>query len=140
VAITEGYLSLWPNIELWARLHNLQTQSVQGSSIPAPYKPMVTCGTAMVTSRRSTKFNRMNGFDSCCNWEKTFLNADSEDFINLPPYIKGTPEKLNWTYNPGNSHAKTNQIYTIICEMNESGLPSPDDLVRTFITQRVSPL
>lgn len=104
---------------------------------------MVTCGAAMVMPRRNTKFIRVNGLDSSRKWQQTFFyvkNADSEDFINLPPYVKGTPEKHNWTYNPGNSHAETNRIYTLICEMNESGLPSPDDLVRTFITRRISPL
>jgi hypothetical protein len=143
VAFTEGYLSLWPNIELWARHHNLRTQSVQDKSIPPPYKTMVTCGAAMVMPRRSTKFIRVNSLESCCKWQKTFFyvkNAGTEDFINLPPYVKSTSEKHNWTYNMGNSHVETNQIYNLICDMHESGLPSPDDLVRTFITRRISPI
>jgi hypothetical protein len=108
VAFTEGYLDFWPNIELWARLHNLRTQSVQDPSIPAPNKPMVTYGAAMVMPRWSTKFIRMTGLDSCRKWQKTFFyvkNIGGEDLINLPPYVKGTPSKHNWTYNPGNTHA-----------------------------------
>jgi hypothetical protein len=76
---------------VWARLQNLRTQSVQDPSYPAPHKPMVTCGAAMVTPRRSTKFIRVNGLDSCRKWQKTFFyvkNDGSEDFINLPPMSK----------------------------------------------------
>jgi hypothetical protein len=62
-------------------------------------------------------------------------------FHQSPPYAKGSPgEKYNWTYNSGNTHAETNQIYNLIVEMHESGIPSPDDLVCTFITRRVCPL
>jgi hypothetical protein len=63
------------------------------------------------------------------------------DFINLLAYISGTPDlKHNWSYTPGNTHAETYEIYTLILGMHKNGTPSPDDLVRTFIIRRVCPL
>jgi hypothetical protein len=130
VSFTEGYLGLWPNIELWDRLHGLRTKSVQDPSVHLP-KPMVECGATMILPRRSTKFIRVTGLETCWKWQKTFFyvkNAGDDDFINLPAYIADTPdEKHNWSYNHGDHHAETNQIYTLIQEMRNTGIPSPDE-------------
>jgi hypothetical protein len=72
VSFTEGYLGLWTNIELWARLHNLRAQPVQDPYVPPP-KPMVVCGSAMILPRRNTMFIRVSGLESCRKWQKTFF-------------------------------------------------------------------
>jgi hypothetical protein len=85
----------------------------------------------------------MSGLESCRKWQRTFLyikNTGSADLINLPAYVAGDPTKLNWTYNPKESHQETNRICEYIEGLRKTDMPSADDIVRTFITRRALPL
>jgi hypothetical protein len=73
----------------------------------------------MVVPRRNSPHVKMSGLESCRKWQRTFLyikNTGSADLINLPAYVAGDPTKLNWTYNPKESHRETNRI----CEYIEA--------------------
>jgi hypothetical protein len=68
-------------------------------------------------------------------------NVGDEDLINLPAHVADTPtDKVHWSYNLGNGHTETNLIYTFIQKMHNNDVPSPDDLLHTFIARRISPL
>ena len=105
---------------------------------------MVDCGVATVIPRRRTDFFRVHGLESCRKWLRTFFyvkNSTKTDFINLPKYLPGPPlEKHNWDYSPGDSNAKTRQIYKFIKQLKQARKLTPDDLVATFISCRVLPL
>ncbi|KAM0833813.1 hypothetical protein ACQ4PT_064034 [Festuca glaucescens] len=142
VAFCEGYIGLLPSLELWAWLYSLRTNSIQDPSVPVP-KPMVQCGACMVVPRRNSPHVKMSGLESCRKWQRTFFyvkNTGPADLINLPAYVAGDPSKLNWRYNPKESHKETNRICEYIGKLREEDMPSADDIVRTFIIRRVLPL
>jgi hypothetical protein len=97
---TEGYLGLWPTVELWSRFHNFWVQSVPDPGNKGP-KPMVDCGAATIIPRRKTDFFRVPGLESCRKWLRSFFyvrnSPDAKgDYINLPTYVSGPPiEKHN---------------------------------------------
>jgi hypothetical protein len=50
VYFMEGYVSLLPTIEAFARFYNLRINSIQDLEIPLP-KPVVQCGACIITPR-----------------------------------------------------------------------------------------
>ena len=67
-------------------------------------------------------------------------NSTSEDKIRLPKFVPGTPDsKTNWDYNPRNKFAELKVIHMQVENLVREGL-TIDDLLRTFISHRISPL
>ena len=89
---------------------------------------------------------RIQGLESCRKWQRTFFyvknpdSPDNVDLLNLPIFNIATPsEQFNWSLNPKDMNLDINQIHKIVEELVGAGLTS-DDLLRTFISHRVSPL
>jgi hypothetical protein len=142
VAFCEGYVGLWPSIQLWVRLYNLRINSIQDPEVPLP-KPIVQCGACIVFPRQKSLHVRLSGLESSRKWQKTFFyvnNTGTIDLINLPAYVPGEPSRTNWLYNPKESHKETNRIVRYIVGLQEVHEPTADDIVRTFITRWVLPL
>ncbi|KAM0883495.1 hypothetical protein ACQ4PT_031599 [Festuca glaucescens] len=145
VAFCEGYLGLWPTVELWSRFHSFRAQSVPDPGNKGP-KPMVECGAATIMAHKRSKFIRVTGLDSCKKWLWTFLYVKNKaglesDFIKLPTYREGPPiDRHNWDYSPGDVNPETKKICEDVQTMLNAGIPTPDDLVLTFISRRVLPL
>jgi hypothetical protein len=57
VTFCETYVGLWPSLELWARLYNLQVNSIQDPEVPIP-KPIVQCGACIVCPRQKSRMSR----------------------------------------------------------------------------------
>jgi hypothetical protein len=102
VAFCEGYVSLWPSIQCFARLYNLRINSIQDPEVPLP-KPIVQCGACIVCPRQKSPHVRLSSLESCRKWQKTFFyvkNTGPMDLINLPAYVPGDPSRVNWFYYP----------------------------------------
>ena len=141
-AFCEGYVGLWPSLKLWAQLYTLRINSIQDPTVPLP-KPIVQCGACIVVPRQKSPHMKMAGLESCQKWQRTFFyvkNTGATDLINLPAYVAGEPSRVNWLYNPQQSHKETNRIFDYIVGLQEDHEPTADDIVRTFITRRVLPL
>lgn len=143
VAFEEGYLGLWLNLDLFIRLHCLAPQSALDGR-HSRSKSMVECGAAMIKPRTNTEFFRVKGLGSVKKWVRSWFyvkNADPKvDRINLPSYMSGPPiEKHNWDYYPADNPELLGYIKHIQ-ELHDDGKLSPDDLVATFVSRRVSPL
>lgn len=142
VAFSEGYLGLWPTVDLWAKYFQLQKQS-----IPDPDSKdmeMTPCGAATILPRRGSIFPRILVLDSCRKWQRTFFyvkNTNAKvDKINLPPFKLGAPtEQFNWHLNPRDKNPEVNEIDEYVGRLTEEGMTA-DDLLRTFISRRVCPL
>jgi hypothetical protein len=106
----EGFVGLWPSLELWAKLYTLRINSVQDPSKPVP-KTVVQCGACIVVPRQKSPYVKMVGLDSCRKWQRTFFyvkNTDTTYLINLPAYVAGEPSRANKLYNTKFSHKETN--------------------------------
>ncbi|KAM0890908.1 hypothetical protein ACQ4PT_026751 [Festuca glaucescens] len=136
---------MWPTVELWLRFHSFRVQSVPDPGNKGP-KPMIECGVATITSRKRSKFIRVAGLDSCKKWLRNFLYVKNKaglesDFIKLPTYREGPPiDRHNWDYSPGDVNPETKKICEDMQTMLDAGIPTPDDLVLTFISRRDLPL
>jgi hypothetical protein len=58
-ALCEGYVGLWPSLQLWARLYILQINSIQDRNVPLP-KPVVQCGACIVVPRQKSPHVKMS--------------------------------------------------------------------------------
>ena len=145
VAFCEGYLGLWPTVELWSRFHCFRVQSVPDPGNKGP-KSMVECGAATITCRKKSKFIRVAVLESCKKWLRSFLYVKNKagvesDFIRLPIYREGPPiDRHNWDYSPGDVNPEVKKICEAVQTMLDAGVPTPDDLVLTFISRRDLPL
>jgi hypothetical protein len=142
VYFMEGYVSLLPTIEAFARFYNLQINSIQDKDLPVP-KPIVQCGACIIMPRQKSPYYKLSGLESCQKWQHTFFyvrNSGPTDLINLPAYVPGEPARTNWQYNPGDGHEETNRIIRYIKKLKKDTDLSADDIVHTFIWRRVLPL
>jgi hypothetical protein len=91
--LCEAYLGIWPNVELFRRLIFFKTQMAE--TIP------VICGTASFYARKAADFPGIKGKESCKKWQRSFFYVknlkEGEDYINLPPFVAGGPERDNWS-------------------------------------------
>jgi hypothetical protein len=134
-AFCEGYVGLWPSLQLWACLYILRINSIQDRN--------VQCGACIVVPRQKSPHVKMSGLESCRKWQKTFFyvkNTGEADLINLPACVPGEPSRANWLYNPKDSHKETNRIVQYIEGLQRDQEPTADDIVCTFITRHVLPL
>ncbi|KAK1628358.1 hypothetical protein QYE76_002673 [Lolium multiflorum] len=138
----EAYIGIRPTLETFARFFALRINSVQGKNIPPP-KPPVQCGSCIIGKRQGSPFFEFSGLESCRLWQGTFFyvkNNGPADLICLPPFDPAPPAKINWSYNPKESHNETNRIIRFMKQkMKDTGICS-DDIIRTFISRRVLPL
>ena len=104
---------------------------------------MVQCGVASVSPRRGSILPRVKGLDSVKKWLRSFFyvkNSTNEDKIRLPQFVLCTPDsKTNWDFNPRKKYAELTVIHKQIESLVRDGLTS-DDILRTFISRRISPL
>ena len=80
-AFSEGYLGLWPTIELWAKYFQLWKQSIPEGPEVFP-KHMTATGGASISPRKRSIFPRVLGLESCRKWQRTFFyvkNTGKED-------------------------------------------------------------
>jgi len=143
ISFTEGYLGLWPSINLWSKYFRFRTQVVPDPENHSTPKEMTQCGAATVLPRRSSIFPRIRGLESCRKWLRSFFyvkNTTKIDMIGLPKFVVGPPvQKLNWGFDPKEVIPEVNQIDKIVAQLNGEGM-SADDLLATFISRRISPL
>ena len=100
----EGYLGLWPSLDLWVMLHTIFPQSVPNPKHKGA-KAMVDVGAAQVKPRQDTEFLRVKGLGSCKKWLRSWFyvkNSNSAvDLIYLPDHQAGALlEKFRWEYYP----------------------------------------
>ena len=142
-AFTEGYLGLWPSINLWTKFFAFRKQVVPNPDDPEAPKEMTQCGAATVIPRRGSNFFRIKGLESCRKWLRSWFyvrNTTGVDLINLPEFKIGPPtEEHNWRYHPGNKITEVNSVQGLVPQLKEAGLTG-EDLITTFISRRVSPL
>ena len=144
VSFVEGYLGVWPSINLWAKYFRFRSQVILDLDNPGAPKQMTQCGAATITPRRGSIFPRINGLESCKKWLRSFFyvkNTTGTDMIGLPAFVVGPPvNKLNWDYDPKELNAEVNQIHPILISLKDDEGLKADDLLATFISHRISPL
>ena len=144
VSFAEGYLGLWPTINLWAKYFRFRPQVISDPDNPGAAKQMTQCGAATAIPRRGSIFPRIQGLESCKKWLRSFFyvkNTTDIDMIGLPTFVVGPPaRKLNWDYDPKELVAEINQIHKFILTLKDDEGLKADDLLVTFISRRISPL
>ena len=70
----EGYLGLWPTVDLWAKYFQLKKQSVPGGP---GVKRMTATGAASISPQKNSVFPRVLGLESCRKWQRTFFYVKS---------------------------------------------------------------
>jgi len=135
----EGYLGLWPTVQAWAKYFHLRKQTVPGSKP----KLMTACGSVSITPRTGSNFPRVTGLDTVKKWQRTFFyvkSAEGHDALNLPEFrIQPPVAELNFRYDPADTLPELQVMDDTLGGFLKKGLVS-DDLLRTFICRRVSPL
>jgi hypothetical protein len=135
----EGYLGLWPTVETWAKYFHLRKHTIPGSDP----KVMTACGSSSITPRTGSIFPRITGLDTCKKWQRSFFyvkSVEGHDALNLPEFrIEPPTAELNFRYDPADALAEFQIIHQTLEDFLEKGLLA-DDLLRTFVCRRVSPL
>lgn len=135
----EGYLGLWPSVDIWSKYFHLRKQTIPGTKP----KQMTACGSVSITPRQGSIFPRVTGLDTVKKWQRTFFyvkSAAGHDALNLPEFTIEPPTAgLNFGYNPAETIVELQTVHTTLDNLLKNGLTS-DDLTRTFISRRVSPL
>ena len=72
VAFQEGYLGLWPSLDLWVMLHTLFPQSMPNPKHKG-VKAMVAVGAAQVKPRQDTEFFHVKGLASVKKWLRSWF-------------------------------------------------------------------
>ena len=142
VAFQEGYLGLWPTVDLWAKYFQLKKQSIPEAGVLE--KRMTATGAASISPRKRSIFPRVLGLESCRKWQRTFFYVKSSaapELINLPPFSLAPPtEQYNWGFNPKELILDVNFAHDLLVEYMAAKQLTSDDLLRTFISRRVCPL
>ena len=135
----EGYLGLWPTVETWAKYFHLRKHTIPGSDP----KVMTACGASSITPRTGSIFPRITGLDTCNKWQRSFFyvkSVEGHDALNLPEFrIEPPTAELNFRYDPADALAELQVVHQTLEDFLEKGLLS-DDLLRAFVSRRVSPL
>ena len=135
----EGYLGVWPTVDIWAKYFHLRKQTIPGTKP----KLMTACGPVSITPRQGSIFPRITGLDTVRKWQRSFLyvkSAEGHDALNLPEFqIEPPTAELNFGYNPAETIAELQTVHETLEDFLKKGLDS-DDLLRTFISRRVNPL
>ena len=118
LAFTEGYLGLWPSINLWSKFFAFQKQVIPNPDDPTAVKEMRQCGAATMVPRRNTIFPRVQGLESCQKWLRSFFyvkNMTGVDLINLPEFKIGPPtSQHNWRCNPRDKIPEVNSVQELL--------------------------
>ena len=78
-AFSEGYLGLWPIVEVRAKFFHLRKQTIPG---PDP-KPMVSCGSVSISPRTYSVLPRIQGLETVKKWQRSFFYVKSADVYEL---------------------------------------------------------
>jgi hypothetical protein len=142
ISFSEGYLGLWPTINLWAKYFRFRPQVILDPDNPGGRKQMTQCGAATVIHRQNSIFPRIHGLESCKKWLQSFFyvkNSTEIDMIGLPRFFVGPPaQKLNWEYDPKDLNQEINQIHKIVYQLKDKEGMSANDLLATFISRQIS--
>ena len=99
VAFVEGYLGLWPSVDLWTKFFVFRRQVLPNTKkTSSAEREMTQCGAATINPRRGSILPRVKGLDSCKMWQKTFFyvrNTTAENLIGLPAFVIGPLTQLN---------------------------------------------
>ena len=129
-AFSEGYLGLWPTVEMWAKYFQLKKQSVPGGS---GAKRMTATGAASMSPRKNSIFPRVLGLESCRKWQRTFFYVKCTgpvDLINLPAFNLPPPnEQFNWDFNPRETNIEVNAIDDVLKQYIAEKKLTSDDLL-----------
>jgi hypothetical protein len=152
-AFCEGFASIEPFTQAWAKYFQLRKQVVQEqprSKDDSPEmaqekkdRPMTQCGADTIMSRKGSDFPKVEQLKFCKKWQKSFFyvkNTTDDDLLNLPPFVDEPPLAMKgWMYNPKSTVMLVNALHRVKGELRDASLTS-QDLVACFISQRVSPL
>ena len=90
----EGYLGLWPSVDLYARIYVLSPQSKHDKESTGP-KQMVDCGAAMLKPRKYSDYCKVKGPGSVKKWLRTWFYVKNVkknvNMLNPPHYVAGPP-------------------------------------------------
>jgi hypothetical protein len=137
----EGFVSLLPTVETFARFYNLWINLIQDPKLPTP-KPIVQCGACILTPRQGSPYYKFSGLESCRVWQDTCFyvrNSGPTDFINLSEYLPGAPARTIWRFNPKERHDETNRIIRHMEALNGTTAICADDIVRALSRAGFSP-
>ena len=142
ISFSEAYLGLWPSINFWSKYFTFRSNVIPNKGSGAP-RQLTQCGAAALTCRRGSIAPKIKGVESVKKWQYSFFyvkNTTAEDLIRLPEFVNEIPTKKDWDFNPTKLKIPEVAILHMQVEnlMNE-GLTG-DDLLRTFVSRRVSPL
>ena len=114
VSFAEGYLGLWPTVDLWAKYYGFRAVTLPNpEDDPSKEKDLVQCGAAAIQARRGSKLARVMGLETCKKWQRSFFyvkNRGLTDRIRLPPFAIGTPSRTNWKYSPDAKDAELKAV------------------------------
>ena len=96
LTFAEGYLGLWPTVDLWAKFYGFRAVTIPGKDKddPKKEKSLMQCGAAAIQARRGSALPRVKGLDSCRKWQRSFFyvkNPGMADCIGLPAFSIGNP-------------------------------------------------
>ena len=64
VSFSEGYLGLWPTVDLFSQYFQFRRQVVPNLENPTAPKEMTQCGAATIVPRKKSEFPRIQGLES----------------------------------------------------------------------------
>ena len=74
VSLAEGYLGLWPTVDLWAKYFQFRAVTLPTpAGAPPQEKDLVQCGAAAIQARRGSKLVKVFGLDTCKKWQRSFF-------------------------------------------------------------------
>ena len=136
-AFSEGYLGLWPTVEMWSKFFHLRKQTIPGSDP----KPMVSCASVSISPRTYSVLPRIQGLDTVKKWQRSFFYVKSEegyDALNLPEFSLPPPvAEKNFKYSPAESDELrvVDNVLKVLLGKDFNG----DDMLRAFVSRRVCP-
>jgi hypothetical protein len=69
VSLAEGYLGLWPTVDLWAKYFQIRAVTLPAPvGTPQQERELVQCGAAAIQARRASKLTKVFGLDTCKKW------------------------------------------------------------------------
>jgi hypothetical protein len=102
---------------------------------------MTQCGASTIMSQKGSEFPKIVLLESVTKWQKSFFyvkNLTKENRINFPPFHNTPPTKMkNWEQDPKNKIKSVNVVHRILGELLDAGL-TPDDIIASYVSRRVS--
>jgi hypothetical protein len=138
VTFCEGYLGVWPMMEIWSQFFHFKAQKAQSGNA------LMECGAALIYTRPKAGFPKITLPESSKRWQDTFLyarNLDPEsDMGNLTHFVNVVPTKVNWGYKPPSSNNEVSAMSAAAKLLSVQGTLTGPDLVATFVERWVLPL